>query len=739
VAGRRSVYERHLKAGHDYAWDGRWDKAIPEYRDALEEFPEDGAALSALAQAYVEAGEAFEAIDIYRLLVRISPNDPLPLRRLAELEEERGHTDAVVETYMALAEVYRKTEDLRQAVHAWEQVVRLAPDHIAARQRLAAAYVQLKAEDKAVAQHLAIADILHRMGQPEKAIQQCREALAVDPNNFGAHAMLEALRQGSQVQTAAEKGEPAQAMPETLTPAEETRQKALVELAGAVFEEAARPEEESRAGAEEGVSVEALISQALDFQTRGLVDDAIHSYLKVIRLGDQRPAVHFNLGLLFQQRMRFEEAIEQFQKSVRDPEYHLGSHFALGQCYRAQGQLDRALEQFLDVIKFVDLQTVGRDQADDLIRLYESLAESYGARGDTGRAKEFADSLVQFLSNKGWQDKVREARARLGGAVDGMTVSVAELLGSADADTVVKSLSLAREYLKRGLFRAASDECYRAIERAPWYLPAHLCLADIWLEAGDVAHATEKYRLVAETYQIRGEPHRAAAVYHRLLQVNPADTEARTARIELLRELGDFEQIVEESLAQMDMLSRLVQVDQAMKLAQETQTLIREHGLGERWQAAVLHQIGDIQMGRVEWKDALKTYRDIKALSPNDERARVRIVDLQYKLGQDREALAELDELIQLYRQRGEYQRAVAILRELADLRPQAPELHTRLAQAYEAMGAVPKAVEEWDVAARILWNAGHSNQAQALIRRIIGLNPDNVESYRTRLQQMGG
>lgn len=741
MAGRRNVYEKHLKAGHDFAWEGRWDKAVEQYRLALAEFPEEPPALVALAQAYRELGKRSEAAQVYRTLARVSPRDPVPLVHLAQLEAEQGHVEQAVGACMALAELHVNAGDVRQAVGAWEQVVRLAPDHIAARQRLAAAYAQMRAVDRAVEQHLALAGILQRMGQVEKAIQQCREALRLSPANLAARNMMEMLREGAEA-PATPSAEPQEAAAEVLTPAAETQRKALTELAGALFEEKPAPSEpqgEAPTQAADRASVDALISQAIDFQTRGLVDEAISSYLRLLKMGEDRPAIHFNLGLLFQQRLQFEEATEHLLRSVKDPEYRLGSHFALGQCYRAQGQVGLSIEHFLEVLKIVDLETVARDQADDLIQLYENLAESYQAQGDADKAKSFADSLVQFLSSKGWQDKVREARKRLGGADEGVTVSMAELLATEESDEVLRALSLSQEYLKRGLLAAAADECYRAVVLAPDSLPAHLKLADVWLAVGDISRAADKYRLVADLYLLRGDAKRAAAVYRRLLQINAADTDARAVCIRLLVRQGEYEAALEEYLIQIQMLARVAQVDQALALAEEAQALIHEHALGPRWQAAVLHQVGEIQVGRVQWKAALETYRRIAALSPTDERARVRLVDLYYKLGQDAEALAQLNELIALYRERGDHNRMIRVLREVADLRPDNPDLHCLLAEAYRAAGKIAETVQELDLASRLWWDEGQREQAQAAMKEIIALNPPNVETYRARLQQMGG
>lgn len=742
MAGRRNVYEKHLKAGHDYAWDARWDKAVEQYRLALAEFPDEVPALSAIAQAYRELGRLSEASEAYRDFARVAPNDPMPLAQRAQLEAEQGHTDVAVEAYMALADVHQTAGDLRQTVAAWERAIRLAPDHILARQRLAEAYLRLKATDKAVEQRLALAGILQRMGQAEKAIQQCREALQLAPDSLAARNMLDMLREGADVESQSLRAEAAPAAGEAVTPADETRRKALTDLAGALFEEKVEPPAISDAGpapAGERVSVEALISGAIDYQTRGLVDEAISSYLRLLKMGENRPAIHFNLGLLFQRQMRFEEAVDHLLQSVKIPEYRLGSHFALGECYRAQGQVAASMEHFLEVIKIVDLETVGREQADDLIQLYENLAESHRATGDSEKAKAFSDSLVQFLSSKGWQDKVREARNRLDAAGEGVTVSMAELLEADDSDQVLRALSLSQEYAKRGLLTAASDECYRAMEYAPWYLPTHLRLADVWFQMGDVARAADKYRLVADVYGMRGEAKRAVTVYRRLLKMNSADTEVRAVCIRLLREQGDYEGAVEESIAQIEAMARVAQVDKALAIADEAQSLVQSQGLGARWQAAILHQVGEIQVGRVEWKAALDTYRQIIALSAADERARMRMVDLHYKLGQEQEARDQLDELLTLYRQRGEHQRAIAVLRELVELRQQKVELRRLLADAYRAAGRMPEAIQELEIVSRLLWNAGEGEAARSALREIIQMNPQNLEFYRERLRQMGG
>ena len=131
---------------------------------------------------------------------------------------------------------------------------------------------------------------------------------------------------------------------------------------------------------------------------------------------------------------------------------------------QAKGRIDEALEHFIEVLKIVDLATVERGQADDLIQLYEHLADGYVAKGDRNQALEFTNSLVTFLSEQGWEDKVIQARQRLDVlAEQGPTLSLAEMLTTSGAESILESVSLAQEYAKRGMYYAALEECYSTL------------------------------------------------------------------------------------------------------------------------------------------------------------------------------------------------------------------------------------------------------------------------------------
>jgi tetratricopeptide (TPR) repeat protein len=538
---------------------------------------------------------------------------------------------------------------------------------------------------------------------------------------------------------------------EGVSPADMARDKALEELAGIPFEETPVGPAADAMVLVEGVTeaeappprlsrpqIDALIAQAIDFQTRGLIDEAIACYTKVIDAGVDRPAAHFNLGLLYQQRLRFEPAVSELKKAVRHPKYALGGHFALGECFKALGRIDDALEQFVQVLKIVDLGTVQREQADDLIQLYDALADSYAAKGDREKALEFTNSLVEFLSSKGWEDKAREARKRIDGMSDeGMTMSLAEVLAVPSADRVLSALSLSQEYMKRGALTAATEVCYRAIESAPTYLPLHLRLAEIFAQDGRVEDSVSKYQAVADLYIVREESRQAIGVYKRVLRLMPMEVVIRARLIDLLISFGEIDQALDQYLALSDAYYQLAQVDKALEKYAEALRLVPRASDERRWRIRLLHKMADVQVRRAKWREAFPLYRQLIVLDPDDERAWLNLIDLSYKLGGDRKADQEVVAMLNGFRSRGQSERALPLLQEAVRLHPQQMALRARLARAYIDAGMREDAVAELDMLGELQLDAGLRDQARATIRFIISLKPNNVEAYEQLLSQI--
>jgi tetratricopeptide (TPR) repeat protein len=88
--------------------------------------PEAIAKYTAVARGYNARGAANRAIDVYRRIIDISPLDMDSRRHLIEMMIARGQTDAALDEYLKLAEVYYNLADLGSMRHTYTEALRLA-------------------------------------------------------------------------------------------------------------------------------------------------------------------------------------------------------------------------------------------------------------------------------------------------------------------------------------------------------------------------------------------------------------------------------------------------------------------------------------------------------------------------------------------------------------------------------------------------------------------------------------
>jgi tetratricopeptide (TPR) repeat protein len=737
MPGDQAGYKDAIKKGHNAAWDGEWAKAIPEYRRAIAEFPEDVTAHLSLAHALEEAGQLESALHEFRIASKLQPHDPQPLARVARLQEKLRRPAEAAGTYLAIAEIFVAHKAIGKAVEAWQKAAALEPDRADVHQRLAEVYEQGVHYTLAAKEFLALARIYQRGGNKAKSLSAVQKALALDPHNAAARTFRGELERGESVGQASTAG-----------PLDKAQQVALSRLAETLLEErsnlvkvgamegSARVEDELALSQPE---IDVLITRAVDAQTQHRVADAVECYRKLLAAGVTRPEVKFNLGLLYSETMQYDDAIKLLSETVGDPNYALASHFELGKCFRAQGKVDAAVEHFLQVTKIVDLGSVRREQADELISVYEGLAESYAAKGDRAQAESFSRSLEEFLTSRGWEDRVREVRRHLEMLrEEGKQISLAEAIEVPEADKVLEALTLSQEYLRRGKLLAAKDECFRAIEWAPNYLPAHVRLAEVLAKEGHSDQAKRKYQRLAELAMARGDVERAEGFYRQLLQIAPDDIGERSKFVDLLIQHGRVDAALEEYLELGEGYARVGQFDKAAEKFGEGVRLAMHSGIASPVAVNLRYRLAEARARQGDLEGALAAYQEIRQQSPEDERAWIYVVDSEFRLAQPAAAERDLEELLARYRTRGEPRKAIAVLEGLAQNHPNEPALCARLAENYIEVGEKEKALVALDALGELQLSAGNKQAAAATIRQLIAMNPLQVEEYEQLLQQIG-
>lgn len=734
MAGNRAAYEEALRRGAARAWEQRWKEAVAAYQQALAEFPNDPNALSGLGLALASDGRLQEALPVLQRVAEIVQGNPVLQEQVAQVLERLGRSAEAAQAYLQAADLYQRQQATSLAVERWKDATRADPTFVPAHVGLLRLYLAQRKYRQALDEYIALACIYRDRGEIDRALELCQYALKLDPHNPEVLALMDALRYGVQAKVGTEET----AEEERGSPVETALRTALAQLAEVVFEETPphtgplilRPLSKRE--------IDTLISRAIDAQARGDMEEAISCYEEVLKGGVIEPAVNFNLGLLYQQQLRFEEAIAQFQQSLEHPRYRLGSLFALGECYRALGQIDRALKHFLEVLKIVDLSTVREDQADDLIRLYDELAHTYAARGEREQAVEFINTLIAFLSEKGWEEKVHQARHRLDLlSREGPVLSLAEILAVPGSESILHSIGLAQEFLRRNFFYAAIEELFRAVKKSPFFLPVHRQMGETLAAMGQTEQAVGKFLAVADTFSVRGNFSQAVAMYERALRLAPMHLTARMKLIDLQVGLGEIDRALEHYLALGDAYYQMAQLDQAREKFNEALQLASRGNPERRWEVKFLHRIGDIDLQRVEWRRAISVYERIRDIAPDDEKARLTLMDLYERLRRPDRALAELDSLLQHYVRAGKSQKAVPILEERVREKPDSIPLRARLAQIYLNVGRREDALQELDILGDLQLQAGRVQDAIATIRVILRLHPPNAEAYRQLLAQL--
>ncbi|MBI5877562.1 MAG: tetratricopeptide repeat protein [Chloroflexi bacterium] len=731
MPGNQVVFQEALRKAHNLAWDHKWSQAVVEYRRALAEFDTDALVWTSLGAALIELKRLADAKDVFRRASELLPDDISIQQRLAEVYERLGDSENALVAQLQIATILERGPDPLRAAAPWRAILRIQPLHLESRRRLAELFERLGRSVESAQEWATLAKMLHEFGRTAEATEQARKALALDPRNSDARAIIGTLQQVEPPLADASGHtmiEPPAATSDEGGPVLEAARRALSRLADSVFEAAAPAPGASNA-------IGPLLANAMDLHVRGRQDEAINGYRRALAAGYDEPDIHFAIGMLCLDTLRLDEAVAEFQRTTETPGYDLASHFALGQCSRARRDMPEALRHVLAAYRLLDEEMVSPALIATVSDVYVSVARQ---REGSTQLIEFADALTEFITVPNWRERVDGLRQQLDAAsTPDSWISLAEAVGTGSAERVVGALHSSREYQLLDKPTAASDECYYALAVAPFFLPLHARLAEIFAQQHRVDDAIAKYMAIAAVQQARGDSDQVAATYGRVLTYAPDNDNVRQHLIDVLVARGDIAPAIDQYLALGDVFMRLAQLDRAQKAYEAGLRLVARAGVNDRWTVTALHMIGDIFMQKATWKDALQVYMQVRRLVPDDDKASLRLVDLYFKLGRAPETENELAHLISLYDKRGDSAKLIPMVADMASMRPRSTALKNFLIDLLIRAGRTEQAIGELDTLGEAQLLNHQTTDAILTIERIIALKPAKVEEYQKLLAQL--
>jgi tetratricopeptide (TPR) repeat protein len=739
------VYQQHMNRGHNAAWDQDWDEAIKAYTQAIQELPEDGEAHIHLGLALLRAGRLEDSLRVYKRAHQLSPDDPAPLERSADVLERMGRLKEAAQQYVGVADVYLTLRDLDKAIGNWERATQLTPGLIGIHARLAQAYERVGSKKRALREYLTLAFNFQRSGDTNKAVKAVERALRLDRKNPQALNTLRALRSGGAV-----------AVPQFEDEVEENQ--SMLEEFGVKVDDPARQQESSASqdgpmgetmeqslalladhvasGDLDMASANAL--QAMEQQRQMQYERAVQAYTSASQSIDH-PTLHYNLGVMLHLTGISSDAIPHLQKAQAAPELLTGALHALGLVYREIDDFKNAMKTLLDATRRVDARNYEDDPSmlDHLGSAYDQIeAALMDAPGDAMDA--ISGRMSDMLSGTEWQQRVDTTRKHV---EEIMRVQgpqgVRDFYSTGGSDKLATTVSRIDTYIGQGLLTLAMDESHEAISVSPYYLPIHVRMAEIMMREGRLRQAINKYNTIARAYMSRNELDRAASILSEVLEMAPLDVNVRTSLINLLEGEGRMEDALVQYVDLGRTYSQLGNIDQARETFQYAERLARRNEASPERMAEIKHNLADIEQMRLETRRAMKIYEEILEVSPTDERACRMLVDLNYNQSNKADGLRYLDRLLGLYARRKQVSKIIQVLEDLVKSYPKETGLRSRLAAIYRQTGRRVDAIQQLDALGEIQLEAGLHDDARQTIKQIIRLKPENLNDYKRLLSQL--
>jgi tetratricopeptide (TPR) repeat protein len=189
------AYESYITSAEAYAKQGLADKASVIYKkigklniDKLSETDRQKAMLikrNSVAEKFIEDGQVDKAIGEYKEILKINPANFDTYQKLGELFSQTGDQKEALNYYRKIVDVYFKNRLYKKALPIYQKILELQPDSIVTREKIAEIYEREENESEAKREYLNLAEYYWSQHDIEKTDYFAQKA--IDFKSIEAH------------------------------------------------------------------------------------------------------------------------------------------------------------------------------------------------------------------------------------------------------------------------------------------------------------------------------------------------------------------------------------------------------------------------------------------------------------------------------------------------------------------------------------------------------------------------